>query len=514
MGVDIHTNMLILIIARWNPIKMATPWKRVLAGAALVAALSTALSGHAEVTIPPTIAAKLGALTPEQRDFMLSDKVNAFVPSHKEMFRRFETKSPDQIAAYVAAMMSVVEANKFNPKTDMASIPLDTTAPGFNSWKALKPRNLEPAREPGPFNLSRYMGGRGGIPTFFNLPVAITPEDLKAGAVDIAMVGIPLNMGSGTRGAQLGPNAMRTVGRLGAGNDMYTMLAPNRLLNMVDYGDIAVDNMSTERSMEHVREEVAKIARTGAMPFIVGGDHSLAYSDIAGLADVHGKNNITVIHFDSHYDAGRNRAHLIDHGQPVYRLIKEGHVRGRDYIQVGLRAQGPDIETFEWMREQGFRYHTMVEVEKSGWDTVMKRILAEAREPGRKLFISFDIDVLDPNFMPGTGTPVSNGLTMREIVPLIRRLCAETNLIGFELVELDPTMDPTYQSALNSAYIVHTCMAGIATRRAGKTAPHFLSPLSSEHGQDGRDFSRRPVPPYDAKPPYGKKPPATGNRPS
>lgn len=486
--------------------------KRVLIAAALVADLSIGLAGQAEVAIPASIAPKLSLLTPEQREFMLSDKINAFVPSHKEMFRRFETKTPEAIAAYVAAMMTVVEANKFNPKTDMAAIPLDTTVPGFNAWKMLKPRNLEPAREPGPFSLSRYMGGRGGIPTFFNLPVAITPEDLKAGAVDIAMVGIPLNMGSGTRGAQLGPNAIRTVGRLGAGNDMYTMTAPNKLLNMVDYGDIAVDQMSTERSMEHVRDEVRKIAATGALPFIVGGDHSLEYSDVAGMADVYGKNNITVIHFDSHYDAGRNAPHLINHGIPVYRLIKEGHVRGRDYIQVGLRAQSPDADTFEWMREQGFRYHTMVEVEKSGWETVMKRIMAEAREDGRKIYVSFDIDVLDPNFMAGTGTPVSNGLTMREVVPLIRRLCAETNLIGFELVELDPTMDPTYQSALNSAFLIHTCMTGVAIRRAGKTDAHYLSPLSSEHGQDGRDFSKRPVPPVDAKAPYGKKPADTATR--
>jgi guanidinobutyrase len=333
--------------------------------------------------------------------------------------------------------------------------------------------------------------------------VAITPEDLVAGAVDIALVGIPLNMGSGTRGAQLGPNAIRTVGRLGAGLDMYTMAIPNKVLNMVDYGDIAVDQLSTERSMEHVREEVAKIARTGAMPFIVGGDHSLEYSDVAGLADVYGKDRISVIHFDSHYDAGRGGVHLISHGQPVYRLIKEGHVRGRDYIQVGLRSQSPDADTFEWMREQGFRYHTMVEVEKSGWDTVMKRVLKEASEDGRKIYVSFDIDVLDPNFMPGTGTPVSAGLTMREVVPMIRRLCSETNLIGFELVELDPTMDPTYQSALNSKYILHACMAGVALRREGQKTPGFLSPLSSEHGQDGRDFVKRPVPPYDAKPPYG-----------
>ncbi|WP_426163412.1 agmatinase family protein [Sandarakinorhabdus sp. DWP1-3-1] len=478
---------------------MAGRWRRTVAAMALVGGMAAALAS-AEVAIPPEIVAKIGLLTPAERDFMLSKAAEAMVPNRAEMYRRWANKTPEQVKAYVQAMMQVVEDNKFHAGTDMASIPLDTTVPGFNSWKTLRPQVLEPKREPGPFNLSRYAQGRGGIPTFFNLPVAITPEDLKAGAVDIAMVGIPLNMGSGTRGAQLGPNAIRTVGRLGPGNDMYTMVAANKVLNMVDYGDIAVDQMSTERSMEHVREEVRKIAATGALPFIVGGDHSLEYSDVAGLADVHGKNRVSVIHFDSHYDAGRGNAHLISHGQPVYRLLKEGHVRGRDYIQVGLRAQSPDEATFEWMREQGFRYHTMVEVEKSGWETVMKRVLAEASEDGRKIYISFDIDVLDPVYMSGTGTPVSNGLTMREVVPMIRRLCSETNLVGFELVELDPTMDPTYQSALNSKTIIHACMTGVAMRKQGNKPPKFLSPLSSEHGQDGRDFSKRPVPPVDKKP--------------
>lgn len=427
----------------------------------------------------PEVEAKLTQLDTAQLAFLRSKDVRRFAPIEGELERRLAAKTPEEIKAYVSAMMEVVASFKFNPKTDMASIPLNTESKSFNSWRVLRPSILDPKREAGPFSLSRYMEGRSGIPTFFSLPVALTPEDLVAGKVDVAFVGIPLNMGSGTRGAHLGPTAMRTV-RMGAGNDMYTMTSPRAVLNMVDYGDFAVDQMSTERSMEHARQMVASISKTGAIPFIVGGDHSLAYSDIAGVTDVLGKGKVSVIHFDSHYDAGKDRAHLIDHGQPVYRLIHEGHVAGRDYIQVGLRAQSPDVETFEWMREQGFRYHTMVEVEKSGWDVVVSRVLKEAKENGKRVFVSFDIDVLDPAYMVGTGTPVPDGLTMREVVPLIRRICAETDLAGFELVELDPTMDPTYKSAQNSAYIMHACLAGMSIRRKGITQDHYLSPLSSE----------------------------------
>ena len=122
--------------------------------------------------------------------------------------------------------------------------------------------------------------------------------------------------------------------------------------------------MSTERSVRHVRERVREIAETGALPFIVGGDHSLAYPDIAALADVHGKGSFGVVHFDSHFDAGKGQGHSITHGMPVYRLIKEGHVKGENYIQVGLRGPWPGKCGFEWMRENGMRYHAMSEIEK------------------------------------------------------------------------------------------------------------------------------------------------------
>jgi agmatinase len=241
--------------------------------------------------------------------------------------------------------------------------------------------------------------------------------------------------------------------------------------------------MSTERTIQHVRERVAEIARTGAIPFVVGGDHSLEYPNIAGLADVHGKGSFGVVHFDSHYDASGGRAHYITHGQPVYRAIKEGHVPGRNFIQVGLRGNWPSPDRFEWMRDNGLRYHTMAEVEERGWEETMRRALAEAREDGRKLYVSFDVDVLDPAFVPGTGTPVPGGLTMREALPIVRRLCAENELIGFDIVELAPVLDDTYRSALNANHILHACLTGVAMRRKGITEPGFLSELATDHRQ-------------------------------
>jgi len=374
---------------------------------------------------------------------------------------------------------------------EKAVIPLDTKDPAYNLWQTTR-EGLTEGREPGPINIQRFPGGPGwsGIPTFFKLPIALTPEDLKAGDVDVAIIGAHTDMGGGYRGAAWGPMAFRaspsTVGWGAFAMDhMLTLINPFEELIMVDYGDAPVDMLSTERSMHAIREFIRQVAAVKrkdgkhVIPIIIGGDHSLMYSDVAGLADVYGKGNVGVIHFDAHYDASKRMfGHLISHGQPVYRLIEEGHVPGKNFIQVGLRGYYPNKESFEWMRQQGFRYHTMAEIEKRGWKDVMEDIIREAKDGPEHLFISFDIDVMDPAYMPATGTPEPNGLTPRETFPLIRRLCAESNVVGFELVELLPYRVSGYETVLNSERIVRECLVGITMRKKGIADKAYLAPLT------------------------------------
>lgn len=436
---------------------------------------------HAEDDIPPPPEelAQILEMLPEDKREYLMEEGEYFAGTWEKLYRRLSGRTAAEVEAFVDAMQFMEEAAKYNPDTDMASIPLNTEAEDFNSWKLMRPRALNRKREPGPIHLSYYDWQRGGIQTFAGAPLAIYPEDLIAGGVDVAIVGAPLDMGSYYRGQRFGPQAMRT-GYYRGGTDMTTMINPSKVLSIVDYGDIAIDNMSTEISVHHVRERVAEIAETGALPFIVGGDHSLEYPDVAGLADVHGKGSFGVVHFDSHFDAGKDSAHYITHGAPVYRAIKEGHVKGENYIQVGLRGPWPGAWGFEWMRDNGMRYHTMGEIQKRGWKAVMEDALREAREGTEKLFISFDVDVLDPSVVPGTGTPVPGGLTMREAIPIVRALCAENEMVGFEIVELDPLLDNTYRSALNANYIMHACLTGVAMRREGITDGGYFSDLSTD----------------------------------
>jgi agmatinase len=151
---------------------------------------------------------------------------------------------------------------------------------------------------------------------------------------------------------------------------------------------------------------------------------------------------------------------------------------------VALRGYYPDKETFEWLREQGLRYHTMAEIERFGFDKVMEDVIREANDGPEYIFVSFDIDALDPAYMPGTGTPEPGGLTTREAFPIVRRLCAESNVVGFELVELLPLADPGYTTVMNANRIVRECLTGIAMRKKGITEKHYLSPLTVDDGRD------------------------------
>ncbi len=378
---------------------------------------------------------------------------------------------------------------------EKAVIPLDTGDPSYNAWRQLRDLSKDPKREPGVINVQKYDFGMSfnAIPTFFNMPIAMSPADLKASKVEVAVMGTVTDMGVGMRGAAHGPNAVRNSQVYGGYGlrqpHLHTMVDPLQDLVVADFGNAPIDIMSTERSVHAIRAFVRSAAEVEiepgkhVIPFIIGGDHSLMYPDVAALTDIYGKGNIGVVHFDAHYDAGKYlMGHLIGHGMPIYRLIEEGLVPGKNFIQVGLRGYYPDEESFEWMREQGFRYHTMAEIERRGFQAVMDDVIKEAQDGPEYMFVSFDIDALDPAFVPGTGTPEPGGLTPREAFPILRRLCAESNVIGFELVELSPILDPTYVSALNANRLIRECMTGVAMRKLGLTDPHYLSPLTREHG--------------------------------
>jgi len=297
----------------------------------------------APVEFPASLDDKLAGLSEAQLAYLKdSSKTRRYASTTEDLIEALEKRSAEQVEAYVDAMIWVEDQTSFEQGRDMAWLPLNTESPDFNAWTVRRPRSFDPDREPGPVSLPR------GIPTFAGAPVALTPEDLIAGEVNVAIVGAPLNMGSGWRDAGYGPLVMRTSGGM-AGNDQYTQISPSRELNIVDYGDIAIDNDSTERSMQHVREVVREIAETGAIPFIIGGDHSLEYPNVAALVDVYGKGNVSVIHFGAiHGQVGISHQHAGIHA--VFRrhcdadAAADGHLLSTkgDRFQQGLQNLAGD----------------------------------------------------------------------------------------------------------------------------------------------------------------------------
>ena len=376
--------------------------------------------------------------------------------------------TPDEIDRIDEGVEPLIRMNKDDPTYDV--------------WKKMRD-DLSEGREPGPINIQRYVGGLPwqGMPTFFHLPVALTKEDLEAGQVEVAIFGAELF--NGMRVQSYGPMEMRAPMKSDVYHNWGAFAMPElnsgltvlQELTVVDYGDAPIHPLSMEQSIPEVRKMVAEVAgvklKDGrrTIPIIIGGGHALMYPDAAGLTDVYGKGNVQIIHFDAHADQAPVGFGVFNtHGNPVRQLVEDGFIKGEDIIQLGLRGpNSSDMDGVAWNRSSGLRYHMMAEIERRGWEAVMDDVLAEAKANGKPVFLSFDIDVVDPAFIPGTSTPEPGGMYMREALPLVRRICAENNLVGMEIVELRPERDPGYITVQNSKAILRQCLNGIAMRKKG-----------------------------------------------
>ena len=383
---------------------------------------------------------------------------------------------------------TLIEMFKANPN----SIPLEPRDKSRDVRILRRDPKDNPKREPGPINIQKTEGGMWfmGIPTFFRLPVALGPEDLKAGKVEVAFFGASMDMSTGQRGTAFGPQAVRTAEIVGAwgkaipsGHPVAGDIDWMQELVAVDYGDAPIDILSAERSVLPVYEMAKEIAETGAIPVTVGGDHSLMYPDVAAAAAVYGTDNLAVLHFDAHFDGiPLMFGHYLSHGAMVRRLIDEGHVKGENFYQVGLNSVKPSAGDMEWMRKAKLKFHFMADMDARGWKTIMDEILADIKKGGTKyLFVSVDTDCLDPAWAPGMGTPEPGGMTIRELFPMLRAATIAHHVVGMELVEVNPIVDQTYRSKLVAARILRELMTGLALRKKGITDPYYVDPKWVRH---------------------------------
>jgi agmatinase len=348
-----------------------------------------------------------------------------------------------------------------------------------------------PPRTPGPVQVNRPRGERGfaGIQTFMKLPVCLTPEDLTAGEMDVAVLGVPWDgTVSGRSGTHLGPMAIRSADYMGGYGvslpHLDVRVDPLEHLRACDYGDAEVQVGNTLGTFDLVREFVGGVVDAGVTPIILGGDHAITWPCATAVADAYGHGKVGIIHFDAHADTAPDTpGSLASHGTPMRKLIESGAIPGKNFVQVGLRGYWPDAPVLEWMEENQLRTHFMAEIDRDGFDTVLERALDEALDSADHLYISLDVDVCDPAYAPGTGTPEPGGLTSGQILRTVRRLAAEVGIVGMDVVEVSPPYDGNAGiTALLAHRAVREAMTGMAMRRIGLTEPDYIDPRSAGTG--------------------------------
>jgi agmatinase len=447
--------------------------------ALLLALLPGAAPFAAGWTVPDDLAERVDGLTPEQAAFLTSGAALEFM-AERQLEHELSTRNDEALAQLLDDLMALAAQMAYDPERDMGAIPLNLDARYFG----LREPTPEPLREleraPGPFSVHRYQFPGSGVPTFAGAKVAIYPEDLVAGKVDVAIVGIPSNASSGRRDAASGPDALRALHTL-ALPDERSLIDPMAQLSVVDYGNFMIDNLSQERTAESVTRRVAETAATGAVPMLVGGDTSLLYPGVKGVFEA-GDEAFGLLHFSAHPEANRQDAHTISDDQAVHALLSEGIVDGPDTILFGIRGAAADRETLAWLKGQRVRYHTLVSIRERGFERSLKTALREVDRGPERFYVSVDVSVLRPADMPAAGRITPGGLAAAEVTRAIRAVCADKKIVGFEVTDLAPALDPTRVSTLHAGALINACLNGMAVRSAGLDADD-IHPLVAGHGQ-------------------------------
>lgn len=286
-----------------------------------------------------------------------------------------------------------------------------------------------------------------GIATMMRLPLATS-----AAGLDAAFIGVPMDIGTSNRsGTRFGPRQIRAESVMLRPYNMATGAAPFERMQVADLGDIATNPYSLEKSIGLIEAGIAGVLAQGCVPLTLGGDHTLTYPVLRAMAAKHGK--VGLIHVDAHADVNDTMfGERIAHGTPFRRAVEDGAVDPRRAVQIGLRGTGYAPDDFDWQKGLGFR----VVPAEDCWHRSLSPLMEEVRGMLGEgpVYLSFDIDSLDPSVAPGTGTPEIGGLTTIQALEIIRG-CKGLNLAGCDLVEVAPPYDATGTTALIGANLLY-----------------------------------------------------------
>lgn len=318
--------------------------------------------------------------------------------------------------------------------------------------------------------MTRYGAQFGPDITFLGVDACDLEQPDTYADADVVLVGAPFDGGTSYRsGARFGPSAMRAACYLahdGSRPSLAMRVDALRDIRVVDAGDVMMFSGDAARSCVDLEAAVERVAATGAIPLMLGGDHTITWPNATAVARARGWGRVAVIHFDAHADTGDIEfGSLIGHGQPMRRLIESGAVRGDRFLQVGLRGYWPGPETLSWMAERGMRSYEMTEIVARGLDECLDEASAIALDDCDAVFLSVDIDVCDPGHAPGTGTPEPGGLSSRQLLDAVRRLCYELPIAGMDVVEVAPPFDHADVTVLLGNRVVLEALSAIARRK-------------------------------------------------
>jgi agmatinase len=300
-----------------------------------------------------------------------------------------------------------------------------------------------------------------GLPSFGGMPYTEDPAELDG--ADVVIVGAPTDdLVSDRPGARLGPRAIRAAS-CPPGPHLEAKVDGFAELRVLDYGDAPVLPADPVRTHEAIERTVGEVLAAGAVPIILGGDHGIAEPDIRACAKQHGP--LGLVHFDTHTDTATEVFGVeVSHGTPMYRLVEQGHIDPKRYAQVGLRGYWPGEREFGWQAERGITSLFMQDVRELGIREVTERA-AGVVDDG-PTFLSVDVDVLDPVFAPGTGTPEPGGMTSADLLWACRELASRLQIVGAEVVEVIPTaVGSADVTALVAERVVREIVTGIALSR-------------------------------------------------
>ena len=286
----------------------------------------------------------------------------------------------------------------------------------------------------------------GGPATFMRLPACTLADGLDAG-----FIGVPFDIGTSNRpGARLAPRQIRDESRMLRPYNMATRAAPFDSLRVADLGDVAINTFNLQKSIDIIDRHYTAVLEAGTIPLTMGGDHTIALPILRAMRRKHGP--VGLIHVDAHADINDDMfGEKIAHGTPFRRAVEEGLLDARRVVQIGLRGTGYAADDFDWSRRQGFR---VVQAEECWYKSLAPLMREVVEQVGAgPVYLSVDIDGIDPAYAPGTGTVEIGGLSVPQALEIIRG-CRGLTLVGGDLVEVSPPYDTTGNTALLAANLL------------------------------------------------------------